>query len=318
MKFFMLERYNPYNLVNRQFTADLSGIQSLRLKNLENKYPVNHGLPYSHEEIDELKSFSNEKKPFEDYVQYFQRTGNSIIKSLEINGLEIPEIRKDIIKVIDHAIESPTLEELVNLHKKYSTGRKEKLEVSVEKIVKNKDKTNRDMLIITKLLEIKTSLYSKYSFDIIAVQCGFYYNIYNDHAEKYNALWGYQTYYQGETLLAGFPENSTDRQIRRLKDHKLTYALVSESEKTDDSIIRVVTETSNNDALGESFKLPRKQSSSKKKNKIKPSDSEIIFLNAILNGADPFTGEVLSDDSIWKHPKIISDIKKYLEKHSDK
>ena len=38
----------------------------------------------------------------------------------------------------------------------------------------------------------------------------------------------------------------------------------------------------------------------------------------ILNTADPFTGEVLSDDSIWKHPKIISDIKKYLEKHSDK
>ena len=65
------------------------------------------------------------------------------------------------------------------------------------------------------------------------------------------------------------------------------------------------------------FILPIKKSN-RKKNKKGPSDTEIIFLNAILNNADPFTGEVLSDDSIWKHPKIISDIKKYLEKHSDK
>tara|TARA_B100001564_G_scaffold308154_1_gene278384 strand:- start:341 stop:862 length:522 start_codon:yes stop_codon:yes gene_type:complete len=171
---------------------------------------------------------------------------------------------------------------------------------------------------INKLLDIKTTLQKNYSFDIIAIQCGFYYNIYNDHAEKYNTLWGHQTYYQGKTLLAGFPDNSLDLQIRRFKDHRLTYALVSESKKTDESITRIVTDASNNDALGESFELERKRSSAKSKVKATPSELEIIFLNAILNNADPFTGEVLSDDSIWKHPKIISDIKKYLEKHSDK
>ena len=170
---------------------------------------------------------------------------------------------------------------------------------------------------ISKLLDIKTILQKNYTFDIIAIQCGFYYNIYDDHAEKYNTLWGHQTYYQGKTLLAGFPDNSLALQIQRFKEHNLTYALISESKKTDASITRIVTDTSNNDALGESFELARKRSSNKSKVQETPSELEIIFLNAILNNADPFTGEVLADDSIWKHPKIISDIKKYLEKHSN-
>ena len=37
------------------------------------------------------------------------------------------------------------------------------------------------------------------------------------------------------------------------------------------------------------------------------------FFDAIIKGVDPFTGEFLEDDSVWKHPKIVSDIKKYLE-----
>ena len=37
-----------------------------------------------------------------------------------------------------------------------------------------------------------------------------------------------------------------------------------------------------------------------------------IFLDAILNGANPITGEILEEDSVWKHPKIINDIQQFL------
>ena len=36
------------------------------------------------------------------------------------------------------------------------------------------------------------------------------------------------------------------------------------------------------------------------------------FLQAILDGADPRTGEILSEDSVWRHPKIIGDIQDVL------
>ena len=38
-----------------------------------------------------------------------------------------------------------------------------------------------------------------------------------------------------------------------------------------------------------------------------------IFLDAILNGANPITGEILEEDSVWKHPKIIGDIQQFLK-----
>ena len=42
-----------------------------------------------------------------------------------------------------------------------------------------------------------------------------------------------------------------------------------------------------------------------------------IFLDAILNGANPITGEILEEDSVWKHPKIIGDIQQFLKDNSD-
>ena len=38
-----------------------------------------------------------------------------------------------------------------------------------------------------------------------------------------------------------------------------------------------------------------------------------IFLNAILDGANPSTGEILEEDSVWRHPKIIVDIQQFLK-----
>lgn len=38
-----------------------------------------------------------------------------------------------------------------------------------------------------------------------------------------------------------------------------------------------------------------------------------LFFEAILNGADPITGEVLENNSPWRHAKIISDINLFFE-----
>tara|TARA_B110000008_G_C16845984_1_gene514716 strand:+ start:215 stop:1012 length:798 start_codon:yes stop_codon:yes gene_type:complete len=43
-----------------------------------------------------------------------------------------------------------------------------------------------------------------------------------------------------------------------------------------------------------------------------------LFFQAILNGADPITGEVLTNESVWRHPKIISDIKSFLDERNYK
>ena len=41
----------------------------------------------------------------------------------------------------------------------------------------------------------------------------------------------------------------------------------------------------------------------------------LIFLTAIINDADPLTGEKLKESSIWQHPQIKKDIEEYLNKH---
>ncbi len=48
------------------------------------------------------------------------------------------------------------------------------------------------------------------------------------------------------------------------------------------------------------------------KNLKKVSEAD-LFLDSILRGADPMTGEVLEENSPWKDTKVISDIKEYYE-----
>jgi len=43
-----------------------------------------------------------------------------------------------------------------------------------------------------------------------------------------------------------------------------------------------------------------------------------LFFQAILNGADPITGEALTNESVWRNPKIISDIKSFLDEKNYK
>ena len=45
-----------------------------------------------------------------------------------------------------------------------------------------------------------------------------------------------------------------------------------------------------------------------------PGDFAIQFANYLKHGINPITGEVLSEDSAWLHPKIISDLDDYNQK----
>tara|TARA_X000000368_G_scaffold368433_1_gene316380 strand:+ start:277 stop:1008 length:732 start_codon:yes stop_codon:yes gene_type:complete len=42
-------------------------------------------------------------------------------------------------------------------------------------------------------------------------------------------------------------------------------------------------------------------------------EAALLFLNAVLHDADPVTGEVFDQSSIWAHPQIKNDIRKYLD-----
>jgi hypothetical protein len=42
-------------------------------------------------------------------------------------------------------------------------------------------------------------------------------------------------------------------------------------------------------------------------------EAALLFLTAVLYGADPVTGEVFDKSSIWSHPQIKNDIRKYLD-----
>ena len=42
-------------------------------------------------------------------------------------------------------------------------------------------------------------------------------------------------------------------------------------------------------------------------------EAALLFLNTVLHDANPVTGEVFDQSSIWAHPQIKNDIRKYLD-----
>ena len=51
----------------------------------------------------------------------------------------------------------------------------------------------------------------------------------------------------------------------------------------------------------------------KNSHEVKKISKTDLFLEAILNNADPITGEVLETNSPWRHPRVISDIETFFE-----
>lgn len=170
-----------------------------------------------------------------------------------------------------------------------------------------------------KLIEIQESLKKKYHLDIVCIQCGRYFMFIFEDARLISDHFGFKIKRRGDFEFTGFPVfSSIDKFIKFFEKEKLEYAFLHEYKDISDDhkevIHRIVTHSSIAEAMGATYTNARPY----KKSKVitKTTISENTFLNAILDGCDPITGEVLHDSSAWRHPHIQNDIKKLLESTS--
>ena len=160
-----------------------------------------------------------------------------------------------------------------------------------------------------KLIDIRATLKSEISLDIVPIQCGSYFNIYNEDTKICQDLYGLKSYAQGVNVLTGFPVSRIDFYEQDFIKNGLKYAFV-EQELPDENIKgipRVVARSSELHLIGRKFEK------TKKSLKNKPQE----YLVAILNGYNPLTGEIFDEGSAWKHPQIINDIKDFLNSFPD-
>ena len=158
------------------------------------------------------------------------------------------------------------------------------------------------------LYKIYKSLKEKYKFHVVMMQCGSFFNFYDEDAEfiadqfnlKLYTLWGHKQ--------CGIPTKANlDKYINFFNDAKLSYALIIQiKNESNDEFYRVVSESNIKEAIG------LKVGTSKKTSELKEKNNELEFLKAISKGYNPLTGEVLDKSSAWKHPQITDDIKEYF------
>ena len=61
-----------------------------------------------------------------------------------------------------------------------------------------------------KLVDIQKELKRSFSFDVIPIQSGFYYNLFNEDILFFTENHGFNSYEQGEHILTGFPASRLD------------------------------------------------------------------------------------------------------------
>ena len=101
------------------------------------------------------------------------------------------------------------------------------------------------------LVDISINLKVEFGLDIVPVQSGFYFNVYDEDAELCNRLYGHCTFKQGEHTLTGFPVKAIDTFEESFVEHRLSYAFVEQDPA--DSSVRSVTASSNKLALDKFF-----------------------------------------------------------------
>jgi antitoxin component YwqK of YwqJK toxin-antitoxin module len=184
----------------------------------------------------------------------------------------------------------------------YKNGKRDGLAIDWHETGERRSETHFKNWV--KLIDIRTTLKSEISLDIVPIQCGFYFNIYNEDTEICQDLYGLKSYAQGVNVLTGFPVSRIDFYEQDFIKNGLKYAFV-EQELPDDNIKgipRVVARSSELHLIGRKFE--------KTKNALKNKPQE--YLVAILNGYNPLTGEIFDEGSAWKHPQITNDIKDFL------
>jgi hypothetical protein len=152
------------------------------------------------------------------------------------------------------------------------------------------------------------SLKEKYKFHVVMMQCGSFFNFYDEDAEfiadqfnlKLYTLWGHKQ--------CGIPTKANlDKYINFFNETGLSYALIIQIKHTNE-IYRVISESNIKEVIGLKIGPSKKISDSNKKN-----NSEYEFLKAISKGVNPLTGEILDKSSAWKHQQIVDDIEEYFK-----
>jgi DNA mismatch repair ATPase MutS len=165
-----------------------------------------------------------------------------------------------------------------------------------------------------KLVDIQKQLKNEYNFHVVPVQCGYYFNVFNEDTNFFSEAFKFKVYEKGTNLLTGFPINRINYYEKKFLELKLDYAFVEQEYKTTDTdigavsqIIRVVTRSSNKDTIGNKFTEIIKSS---KHDRLREN------LIAILNGFDPLTGEIFQDSSVWKHDEVVRLLKEILDQQN--
>jgi hypothetical protein len=104
-----------------------------------------------------------------------------------------------------------------------------------EKIQEN---TNSVKIFKNTIFKNKSNLYSpinlykenkvKYPNHIIFVQCGSFFEIYNEDASACSKLFEWKTFNRGEHTVAGIPTNRKDITIKKLRELKIEYIFIEQ------------------------------------------------------------------------------------------
>lgn len=150
------------------------------------------------------------------------------------------------------------------------------------------------------LIDIKYYLQDEFQLDLVPIQSGVYFNLYEENAEFFKETWGFKTYNQTQLYIqAGFPLARSNFYSNYFSKNAKTYAIV-EQRNVNGEIIRVVTDSSHDGCLGlifeRTFTFDRKNNALRVDedtfiDKDVPDNEEIAqeeITKNILYGNDPY------------------------------
>jgi hypothetical protein len=174
------------------------------------------------------------------------------------------------------------------------------------------------MEIVENYLGIKNRIKTKYGLDIVITQSWRYFEALEEDADSLEREFAWNKHQRGGNTgyyICSAPASGPmeDFLVRKFQELGFSFAILRLKPTENNEVVREVVRSTNEEILGIQFSYPAENEG------INPAESEGInnFLQAILSGADPTTGEILSEDSAWRHPKIIADIQEVLNENEN-
>ena len=166
------------------------------------------------------------------------------------------------------------------------------------------------METVDNYLEIKHRIKKKYDLDLVVIQSGPFFEAIEEDADSLEQELGWTLRTRGTPVkypICSAPATNKieDFLVKRLHELGFSFAILRLIKSQNNSVVRKIVRSTNEELIGIKFSYRDKNEDMRN------------FLQAILEGADPRTGEILNEDSAWKHPKIIADIQSVLAMISD-